>query len=237
MNISSISNTSNNSCLYNGKNNEIEALQKQKTNLQNQIRETNESKLSDDMKRDRIKEIQDQIQLVDLDIQRIKSEKINPNKNSQEQANNSSNSSASNSSTETGNTSSGMTGLIQADAIISTAKKMNSIKTGLHNRGQILKTEIKLDESRGGGTATSKRKTLQKIKSTEALLDKKAAETNTHANKKVNAVSKEKVNTKNGKEITDTPKESTTKIHKLDSKANQVTDKVQEQYKRIDILL
>lgn len=172
MSITPVSGNSNININPMKENNAIKLLEKQKMQLQEQIQQTNESKLDDKAKQERIKQLQDQIQQIDMEIQQIRIEKLNKSQNTspkaeKDQSNKIDNTNSSNSG--------GMPQLIQADLTYSQAKMMNSIKKDLGSQRKVLEKEISLDESRGG-TSKAKRTELQQIEAKERNLHKKVGE-------------------------------------------------------------
>jgi hypothetical protein len=188
MNITSVSINSNNVFSQTSDNNVIKLLDKQKTQLQEQIQKVNESKLDDMTKQDRIKQLQDQIQQIDTKIQQIQTERLNQNTNKniiQQETNKQSDQTKD----EYGSNLAGMPQLVQAGAAYSQAKIMHNMKDSLNGKGNILKIEIKLDGSRGGNPKT-KIAELHEIESRGQLLDEKMGDALNVSQKQVKESSK-----------------------------------------------
>ena len=83
MNITSVSIKSDMSPSPFRDNNAIKLLEKQKAQLQEQIQKTNESKMDNKAKRDKIKQLHDQIQQIDMEILQRRREKLTQNDNRQ----------------------------------------------------------------------------------------------------------------------------------------------------------
>lgn len=189
--------------------NEIKQLEKTKSRLQDQITKINESKLDDKTKQERIKLIQDRIKQIDIQIQTIKTEKVNENQNKDQQK-------STNQTDEVYKNDDGdslvIAGLIEAKATYSKAEIMNRVKKHLHSDGRTLKKEIEDDESRSvsGSKAVTKRQQLEEIEAREKVLNKKAAETNkTTRNQVEEASRKAGGNESNAVKDTETAAEST----------------------------
>lgn len=86
MNISSISSSSSNAYSTVNNNDEITQLEKQKTKLEKELKEVNQSKGDEKTKEEKAKLLQTQIQQIDARIQQIKAEKNNQNQSSSQQA-------------------------------------------------------------------------------------------------------------------------------------------------------
>lgn len=170
MNIAPVSSSSNTGFTPLSEDNVIKLLEKQKMQLQDQIRETNQSKLDDKTKQDRVKLLQEQIQQIDMEIQQRRTEKLNQNKD-QQPAVSGVNAAG---SAESGDAAA-MSHLVQASATYSQAKVMQNTKDSLNGKGNVLKVEIKLDEGRGVNPKAKKAE-LQKIEANERMLDKKTGE-------------------------------------------------------------
>jgi len=159
MNISSISTKVSFCQTTNNNTNEIKALQKQKEQLQEQIKKVNESDQDKETKQEAVKVLKDQINLIDSQIQQKQTEKASmtfKTKQSEEIESNSENTSKANSSklqkSSTGIEISSMSSLIEADVTYSKAEVLTGVKTSLEGRSGVLAQEISLDASRGVDT-------------------------------------------------------------------------------------
>ena len=205
-------------------NNAIKLLEKQKAQLQEQIQKTNESKMDNKAKRDKIKQLHDQIQQIDMEILQRRREKLTQNDNRQA----ADNQSGANSLTDyEDDHAAGMSDLIQASSAYSQAKVMNGTKNHLSGISRILKKEIELDEARSlsGNKAVSKRQELQKIESREQMLGKKVGEAAQITHDKVEEASREE-NENNDTGNKDNNEESSRQ------QALEWPDKI---YKRVDV--
>ncbi|WP_409340637.1 FlxA-like family protein [Paenibacillus sp. MBLB4367] len=162
--------------------NGIKQLEKQKIQLQEQIQKTNESKLDHKSKQERVKQLQEQIQQIDVQIQQKRTEKLNENQETNQQAKSVPSVAD---VTDAGSSLAGMSHLIQASTTYSQSITMNKTKNSLVGKGKVLESEIKFDE-KNGNEAKSKRAELQKIQSRERMLDQKTGETTQAVQNQVN---------------------------------------------------
>lgn len=160
MGISPVSSNSNSFYAPADENNAIKILEKQKMQLQDQIRKVNQSKMEDKTKQEKIKSLREQIQQIDMEISQKRSEKLNQTLNSDQKKT----SGQTNDSSDDSGASTGLSQLIQADVAYSQAHVINSTKNSLNGKGNVLKIEIKLDEGRGKSTERKKDE-LHKIES------------------------------------------------------------------------
>lgn len=173
MGITPVSNNSNAAFLPQGdKNSAIKLLEKQKEQLQEQIKQVSESKLDDKTKQDRIKQLQDQIEEINTEIQQKQTEKLNQNKKPDQQT---ADSKANTYNAGESNGMAGMSSLLGASAAYSQTKIINGVKNDLIGKGNVLKIEIKLDEGRRG-TTKGKKAELRKTELKEKEVEKKAGE-------------------------------------------------------------
>jgi len=164
-----------------GDNNDIKLLEKQKEKLQAQIQKVKESKIDDKLKQERIKELQDQINDANTDIQRIRAEQLKQNN----MADAASQQDGSDSKEEAANKeekgdSLELSGLIKTSATYSNIKTMNKAKIDMSNRAEILKNEIKRDEI-PGYTAKEKRAEVSKMEEKIGALDEKMGKSQKNA--------------------------------------------------------
>lgn len=226
-------------------NNVIKLLEKQKMQLQEQIQKTNESKLDDKTKQERIRQLQDQIQQIDMEIQQKRNEKLNQNQSSnKEPAANQLNTGVS----VDGSNLADMSHLMQASTTYSQAKIMNTTKSNLNARGNVLKMEIKLDEIRGGDAKTKKAE-LQETEQKGQMLDKKVGETLQTSQKQVKASKEESKgnninNTGKSEETGDTQKaimDNSENIHNVTGNDEKESPQLQgikaidKKYRKVDI--
>jgi hypothetical protein len=181
MNISPISSNTYNSSFVLNTNNEIKMLEKQKEQLQDQIKKINESDMADKIKQENIKLLKDQIQQIESLIQQKRSEKLtqNMNKDASNSDNGAKTTSKKGGNSGSGDDSSGMTDLIAANSTVSKARIQSGVKNSLESEGRILKKEIELDEARSlsGCTAVRKREQLQEMETRGLTLEDKIADT------------------------------------------------------------
>jgi hypothetical protein len=209
VNISLISSNSNISRTTINNNNEIKMLEKQKEQLQDQIKRINESDMDNKTKQENVKLLEDQIQQIETEIQQKRSEKL-----SQTTKKNKSEQSDSNASAGKNSTDSYRADLMQADFTASKAEILNDTKDRLKGRDNILKQEIELDEGRGVDPK-AKKEELQKSEASSRKLDKELGET-----------------LRSSKNETDKTTETKDKNNDTDNK-----EKSEEKNRKIDILI
>lgn len=153
---------------------DIRILEKQKTQLMEQLQKVSESKLDDKSKQERIKQLQEQIQQIELQIQQKQSEKYrqkNEQAVSKERGTPTHSASISHVSD-----SADISKLVEASGTYNQAKIMSNTRERIHGNGNVLKMEIKLDEQRGVDPKR-KKKELHQIESTEENISKKLGQT------------------------------------------------------------
>lgn len=188
MNISPVSGSTANNYTPLGESNEIKLLQEQKSNLQEQMQKIREGKMDNQTKQERIKELQTQIEQIDMQIAEKRSEKLNAKqtqKSDQDTVNNHQNAGNSQNNTNL----SGMSQLVQANSSFSQVQIINRTKKGFEGRSNILRMEIKLDSARQGGNTAPKIKELGEIQSKSAKLDKKISSELKKTHEQVDAAS------------------------------------------------
>jgi hypothetical protein len=170
---------------YNGlkssEDSEINALEKNKGRLQEQIEKVKESNLDAKSKQDRIKVLQDQIQQIDATIQQKKLDKMRPKEVTAPV------SSEDPSPTANGQFTADRT-LLQLSSSYDQMRTMHSIKNTLKGEARVLASEIALDQSRGGSAAAvdKKREKLEDLKEKQSDLNRKIAEKNSEMNERIN---------------------------------------------------
>lgn len=152
--------------------NMIKLLERQKEQLQDQIKRISEGKLDDKTKQDQIKQLQDQIQQIEAEIQQKRADMLKQNRNTDQQE---TGSRSNNTGGEDSGSATDMFQLVQASGTYSRAKLMNSTRNSLNGKAKVLKTEIKLDGGRGGATE-AKQAEVREIESKEQELGKKVGE-------------------------------------------------------------
>ncbi|MBU5316197.1 FlxA-like family protein [Clostridium bornimense] len=126
------------------KDNQLQAIEKQIDNVQNQIQKLSENKnLSDDQKMERRKELQQQLQDLNKQLMERKIE-IQREKREDNVSNNKVN------LHDTAEFSA--EGLISASNTMKQIKTTNTVKTSIEGEARVLKSEIKMDKSRGINT-------------------------------------------------------------------------------------
>jgi len=188
MSISSVSPNSNPLLSQMNDSNITKQLEKQKSQLQDQIKKVNDTKMDDMTKRDRVKVLQDQIEAIDTEIMTRQREKITQNQ--QESTSASSVNTAPSATTASAESPAvDISGLTQASVAYSQAKTMHATKTDMDGKGNVLKIEIKQDELRGG-IAKHKRAELKDLESHSNQIDKEAAKAVKTAESKVSETAK-----------------------------------------------
>lgn len=180
MNISSISSNSyGNSSALNMKN-EIRMLEKQKEQLEDQIKKINESDMNDKIKQENIKMLKEQIQQIESLIRQKESEKLTQSMNTAENDSVGSEKSAPKKvmNNSSGDDLSSMTGLIAANSSVSKARIQNGVKNSLESEGDVLKIEIELDAGRGhsGLAVERKRQQLAEKETRGRILEEETAD-------------------------------------------------------------
>ncbi|MDD7794481.1 FlxA-like family protein [Clostridium sp. 'White wine YQ'] len=171
MNITAIGSSTSTLTSYTKDNNQVDILEKQKMKLQEQLKNLNDSKLEESIKRERRKDIESQIEQLDAEIQSIQNEKVKDNLNSNKEHQNKSASTSKNDPSEINNQNE----LFQLNSTYSKAKIINKTKNDFNGKERVLKMEIKLDAGRGAATER-KEAELKEIDKKDKKLDKKLSE-------------------------------------------------------------
>ncbi|QTL98753.1 hypothetical protein GM661_12650 [Iocasia frigidifontis] len=170
-------------------NNAISRLEKQKMQLEEQIEKIKKSDIADQIKQDRVEQLEERIQEIEIEIQNKQREKLNQKKNTNQQKH--SEQSIISTQGDDG-LSRDMSGLLGASITNSKLKTMNNTKNSLNRKGDVLEAEIKLDESRGG-EAKAKKAELQDIESRKQILNKKIGDTFQEGQSQLEEVSKQEI--------------------------------------------
>ena len=164
-------------------------IQNQIANAQKQLQELSSNKemtLEEKMKKRQ--EIQQQISDLNMQLRQHQMEQRREERTEKQQAKGSSmdempgGTNAKTGSKSTGLSQASMTAMISADASIKLAKAQGSVATKMEGRAGVLKSEIKLDEERGGD-ATKKKEELADVEQTAMQATASQMETLGDANK------------------------------------------------------
>lgn len=224
MNVTSVTSQSNGGFTPLSGNNQIKLLEKQQADLQEQIQKTANSKMDQETKRQKIKELQDQLQQIASQIQQLRSEKLQPKNQDNDGA-----AAAKPADAQEGTGLPDMTSFLQATATYSQAQVIQKAKTGLHGKGNVLEMEIKLDEGRGGAIP-SKKAELEKIRSQERSLPDKMGDAFKKTNEALAKTSED-----NSAAHTGNKKDSATEESREDTDAAKQPEAADTPYKPIDI--
>ena len=208
MNILSVSSNNRNNSLNRIKNidNEIKLLEKQKLNVQEQISKVREGKASEDVKRELIKPLEEQIRILDQQIQQEQMDKIKKDdhkdgKNSLKK--NSNNTKADKNSIKF---SDDTDNLVNAGLTYSKIKTAHGIKVKISGESKILKMEAKMDMGRGKFEIAEKK-------------ELKASNLDMNVNKLDKNIAKE------NKKIKNIENHNTTKPEKEDTNSHEINHK------------
>lgn len=151
MNILSVSsnNTNNSAIRIKNIDNAIKLLEKQKLNIQEQISKIREGKASEDMKRELIKPLEEQIRILDQQIQQQQMEKIKKDEDKGGNNNLKKNSNTVNDNKDNIKFSDHTNNLVNAGLTYSKIKTAHGIKIKINGESRILKIEAKMDLARG----------------------------------------------------------------------------------------
>jgi hypothetical protein len=213
----------------------LQNLIKQKLNVQEQLQKVKEKEMDPIQKREKIKQLQDQMNEIDQQIQKkqienlqqkVKKEPDEKQKEKQEQEK------VEKEKEDQGNTIADMKHLTKAAVGYSQAQKMNTVKTEFKGKAHVLAIEIEIDGGRditGNGSAVTgpKQKKLQKIinriDALEEVVKKKLEETNEEV--KVSAKTQEI----SRKEDQDTKIEKEKQDKQIDPSEEKKEERVKEQ--------
>lgn len=151
MNILSVSSNNSNNSVIRIKNidNAIKLLEKQKLNVQEQISKIKEGKASEDVKRELIKPLEEQIRILDQQIQQQQMEKIKKDEDKDGNNNLKRNSNNVNDNKNNIKFSDHTNSLVNAGLTYSKIKTAHGIKIKINGESRILKMEAKMDMARG----------------------------------------------------------------------------------------
>lgn len=238
MNINSVNNNYYSPAQSNDSNNLIKTLEKQKSQLTEQITSINQSKADAKTKKERISEIEQQIQQIDAQIQQIKMEEIKKKSEI-----NTKDTQLNDASAQNGQNLSPINGLVEADKALSQAETVKSVKDNLVGQSNVLRMEIKLDAGRAGGETAGKTLKLAKVNERLGSIDISYAE---KLKKAINAAKNHSDEKNDDKRVTTTEKTADKKISsdgsdQKNDKNEPVTGNVQQdnkaQNKSIDVLI
>lgn len=212
MNISPIAtNKTNTNVLKLGVDKEIKLLEKRKMQLQEQIKNINDTKLDDKTKKEKIEQLQEQIGQIDMQIQQIHRNKQRQNQKKNQNEQQSSKSQAITSNNEDSSNIAGMSSLIAASSTYSKAKIINNVKNDINAKVNILKIEIELDDSRRGASK-AKREEVKEIELKGQALEKKLGEINQDIQNKIKESKEETEKEKTDDSVQNNNDNSYTKI-------------------------
>lgn len=189
MNISSISSRNTNNSAIRTKNidNQIKLLEKQKSNVQEQISKIKERKVAESVKAELIKPLQEQIKMLDQQIQQKQMEKMNKDEDNEGGKNTKGNSKTPKATEDCVKFSGSMDNLVKLDLTYSKIKIGRGIKAKVGGESRILKVEAKLDRDRGKIEIAEKKETkASEIDTRVSKLEKKMAKENAEVRKAVN---------------------------------------------------
>ena len=164
-------------------------IQNQIANAQNQLQELSSNEgMTPEEKMKKRQEIQQQISDLNMQLRQHQMEQRRAERSEKQQAKGSSmdempgGTNAKTGSKRAGLSQTSMTAMISADASIKQAKAQGSVATKMEGRAGVLKSEIKLDEARGGD-ATKKKEELADVEQTAMQATASQMETLGDANK------------------------------------------------------
>lgn len=151
MRVGSIDGTNNNQIqmrMGTDQDNQLKAIEKQITDVQNQIQKISENKnMSDEQKAERRKELQQQLQDLNKQLMERKIEIQKEKREKNAKSNGSNNVKESQDTMEFS-----VEGLISASNAMKQMRATNTVKTSMEGEARVLKSEIKMDKSRGVNT-------------------------------------------------------------------------------------
>lgn len=211
MSVSAVSASSNNTYSPMGYDNSIKLLEKQKMQLQEQIQKVNESKLDPKMKKEKVKELTEQITDIESQIKQKRMEKIKPDNGNVDSKNNTYNED-NKAQDEKSDVSINSKYMISAVTRYSDLKTMGKARTNLKNQLRIATHSDKSPEA-GQGIA-------KKIEKLEGDIHKKSEKINSDLRKAAKDGEKTgKQETKN--DIKNEDKENPVSIITGDTESNQ----------------
>ncbi len=211
MSVSAVSTSSNNTYSPMGYDNSIKLLEKQKMQLQEQIQKVNESKLDPKMKKEKVKELTEQITDIESQIKQKRMEKIKPDNGNVDSKNNTYNED-NKAQDEKSDVSINSKYMISAVTGYSDLKTMGKARTNLKNQLRIATHSDKSPEA-GQGIA-------KKIEKLEGDIHKKTEKINSDLRKAAKDGEKTgKQETKN--DIKNEDKENPVSIITGDTESNQ----------------
>lgn len=209
MKVGSIDGTNNNQMqmrIGTDQDNQLQAIEKQITDVQNQIQKISENKnMSDEQKAERRKELQQQLQDLNKQLMERKIEIQKEKREKNAKTNGSNNNTNSKDTTEFS-----VEGLISASNAMKQIKTTNTVKTSMEGEARVLKSEIKMDKSRGVNT-DNKESRLAKV-------NEKISDITEDINKQIKDISSTlgKVENKEKEENNDEKKDDTTIMSSID---------------------
>ena len=209
MKVGSIDGTNNNQMqmrIGTDQDNQLQAIEKQITDVQNQIQKISENKnMSDEQKAERRKELQQQLQDLNKQLMERKIE-IQKEKREKNIKNNVSNNNTNSKDT----TEFSVEGLISASNAMKQIKTTNTVKTSIEGEARVLKSEIKMDKSRGVNT-DNKESRLAKV-------NEKVSDITEDINKQIEDINGtlDKAENKEKEENNDEKKDDTTIMSSID---------------------
>lgn len=151
MRVGSIDGTNNNQIqmrMGTEQDSQLKAIEKQITDVQNQIQKISENKnMSDEQKAERRKELQQQLQDLNKQLMERKIEIQKEKREKNAKSNGSNNVKESQDTMEFS-----VEGLISASNAMKQMRTTNTVKTSMEGEARVLKSEIKMDKSRGVNT-------------------------------------------------------------------------------------